>query len=988
MANIEDRIEQIGLRLFANAAKFRHGWSRRAMDTQIMQWAMRDAAVKTQLFRFVDVLPMLATHDALLAHLREYLCDANMPFPVLGETGRNGLRFCADNRWLGPLLAAVVRAQVSGMARTFIAGSNVREAAATARRLRMQRMAFTLDILGEVTVSDRDARVYQQQYMDLIDGLTIDAARWPDDPLLDQASGHSIPIVNISLKLSALCPRVEPADPAGTAAEIISSLRPILRRAKERGAFVNVDMEHYAVKDVTLHVLRQVLLDPEFRDWPHLGMVLQAYLRDTERDAAKLFEVLRDRPAPVTIRLVKGAYWDYETAIAAQRQWPVPVFTRKCETDASYERLTAMLLDQYPRVHLAVASHNIRSIAAAMARADALGLPPDAVEYQVLYGMADQLKHAVRAEAQRLRVYVPYGPLIPGMAYLVRRLLENTANDSFLRQGFTEGRAPRELLRNPAKLVTANAPVTVNEPEGFRNIPERDFAQEEPRQRMRAALQAVRGRFGQLLPLIINGKAVVTGRDILSRNPAHPDEVVGRVASAGRDEAQRAVDAAQSAAAGWRNTPARERATLLRRAADQLTTERDELAALQVFEVGKNWREADADVCETIDYLRYYAAEMERLAPPRALMPLPGETNLFRYAPKGLAVILPPWNFPMAICAGMTSAALVAGNTVILKPASESPCIAAAFVDALHRAGLPPGILNFLPGPGEEVGEFLVRHPAVHLIAFTGSREVGCRINRLAAEVEPGQRHLKKVIAEMGGKNAIIVDVDADLDEAVLGTVQSAFGYQGQKCSACSRVIVLEPVYDAFVARLLDAAGSVTIGPPDTPGNWMGPVVSARAQKGILDYIKRGKTEATLALQREVKQPEGYFVGPTIFTGVPPTAVIAREEIFGPVLAVMKARTLEEAITLALDVDYALTGGIYTRTPSHIARAARDFAVGNLYINRKITGAIVGRQPFGGFRLSGIGSKAGGPDYLLQFLDPRTITENTMRRGFAPEGES
>jgi RHH-type proline utilization regulon transcriptional repressor/proline dehydrogenase/delta 1-pyrroline-5-carboxylate dehydrogenase len=333
----------------------------------------------------------------------------------------------------------------------------------------------------------------------------------------------------------------------------------------------------------------------------------------------------------------------------------------------------------------------------------------------------------------------------------------------------------------------------------------------------------------------------------------------------------------------------------------------------------------------------------------------------------------------------MTSAALVAGNTVVLKPSERSPVTAAHLVAILREAGLPPGVLNFVPGPGAEVGDALVAHPKVHFIAFTGSRAVGSRIALRAAEVQEGQTHLKRVIAEMGGKNAIIVDADADLDEAVQGTIQSAFGFQGQKCSACSRVIVLESVYTPFLERLVEAARSLKVGPADDPGNAIGPVIDDRALRTVGDYIAMGKMEAHVVLEPDVSQMgEGYFVGPTIFADVPPTARIAQEEIFGPVLAVMRAESFEVALEIALGTDYALTGGLYTRSPARIEEAKRRFRVGNLYINRKTTGAIVGRQPFGGFKMSGIGSKAGGPDYLLQFLEPRTITENTMRHGFAP----
>jgi RHH-type proline utilization regulon transcriptional repressor/proline dehydrogenase/delta 1-pyrroline-5-carboxylate dehydrogenase len=519
----------------------------------------------------------------------------------------------------------------------------------------------------------------------------------------------------------------------------------------------------------------------------------------------------------------------------------------------------------------------------------------------------------------------------------------------------------------------------------YTNEPERDFARADQREAFGDALARVRESLGGYHPLVIGGEDVRTSDELVSVNPSRPSDVVGRVASASTAEAERAIQAAAAAFPAWSETPASERVAILQRAAGLMRERRDELAAIQVFEVGKNWREADADVTESIDYLEYYASEMLRLAEPRRLMPLPGEVNEYFYQARGVGAVIPPWNFALAIPTGMTSAALVTGNTVVLKPASQSPVIAAHLVAILNEAGLPPGVLNFLPGPGGEIGDYLVRHAKVHFIAFTGSRAIGCRINRFAAEVQEGQTHLKRVLAEMGGKNAIIVDSDADLDEAVQGVVASAFGYQGQKCSACSRVIVLEPVYAPFLDRLVEAARSLRVGPSDDPTNFMGPVIDERARDKIREYIEIGRGEARLVLETDVSHlGGGYFVGPTIFADVPPTARIAQEEIFGPVLAVMRARTLDEALEIALGTDYALTGGFYSRSPANIETVRRRFKVGNLYINRKSTGAIVGRQPFGGFKMSGIGSKAGGPDYLLQFLEPRTVTENTMRHGFAP----
>jgi RHH-type proline utilization regulon transcriptional repressor/proline dehydrogenase/delta 1-pyrroline-5-carboxylate dehydrogenase len=487
---------------------------------------------------------------------------------------------------------------------------------------------------------------------------------------------------------------------------------------------------------------------------------------------------------------------------------------------------------------------------------------------------------------------------------------------------------------------------------------------------------------------VIGGKTVPTDCTLEVRNPSHTKQILGQVGRATAAHARSAVEAATAAFAPWRDTDPRDRAECLFRAATILRRRRFELVAWEVYECGKPWREADADVAEAIDFCDYYGHEMLRLAVPQRC-DVPGEENATFYEPRGVTIVIAPWNFPLAILCGMTTAALVTGNPVIMKPAEQSSIVAAKLMAVLQEAGLPPGVVHYLPGIGEEVGPELVRHPDVAMIAFTGSMGVGLLLNRQAAETPTGQDHVKRVLAEMGGKNAIIVDGDADLDEAVLGVAHSAFGYQGQKCSACSRAIVLEAIHDKFLTRLIEATRGLKLAPAEDPGCSVGPLIDADAKRRVLQYIEKGKGEAKLMYAADLGTlaEEGHYVGPQIFADVAPTAAIAQEEIFGPVLAVIKVKNLEEALHVANGVPYALTGGLYTRSPHSINRIKREFRVGNLYINRKITGALVNRQPFGGFKLSGIGSKAGGPDYLLQFLLPRTITENTLRRGFAPEVE-
>lgn len=522
----------------------------------------------------------------------------------------------------------------------------------------------------------------------------------------------------------------------------------------------------------------------------------------------------------------------------------------------------------------------------------------------------------------------------------------------------------------------------------FQNEPNTDFSRAENRAEMKQALKDVESEFGADYPLNIDGKAQDTRTRIISRNPSAKETVVGTVASAGVDQVEQAIEAAQRALPQWRKVPADHRAEYLELIATGIRNRRFEIAALMVHECGKPWKEADAEVSEAIDFCQYYSLAMRDLV-SELRCDYPGEENTLCYRPRGVAVVIAPWNFPLAILTGMTAAALVTGNTVVMKPAEQSSIVAAKLMEIARDAGLPTGVLNFLPGNGEEIGQALVGSPDVDLIAFTGSQEVGLSINKLAAETDPRQLNVKKVIAEMGGKNAIIVDDDADLDDAVQGVIDSAFGYAGQKCSACSRVIVLKNTYDAFVERLVNSVESLVVGPAEDPGIDFGPVIAQEAYDRISDYIEVGaeECETLVAIDLSDRKDEGFYIGPHVFNILEEDSRIAQDEIFGPVLAVMKARDLDHAFKLANGTPYALTGGMYSRSPKNLQRAREEFLVGNLYLNRGITGAIVQRHPFGGFRMSGIGTKAGGPDYLLQFMLPVNITENTMRRGFAPPTE-
>jgi 1-pyrroline-5-carboxylate dehydrogenase len=509
----------------------------------------------------------------------------------------------------------------------------------------------------------------------------------------------------------------------------------------------------------------------------------------------------------------------------------------------------------------------------------------------------------------------------------------------------------------------------------FANEPVADFSKSANREAMERALREVRGQFWREYELLIAGRREKTRDKLQSLSPSQPSEVVGVHSKATAELAKEAVEAAHAYFPEWGAVPAETRAGILLRAAELFRERKFEFDAWLVYEAGKTWPEADADVSEAIDFCEYYARQMLRLSKPDPLVQLPGEKDELLYLPLGVGVIVPPWNFPLAIMVGMTTAALVAGNTVVIKPSSDTPTIAAKFAEVLLEAGFPARSFSMLVGSGAVVGDVLVEHPLTRFIAFTGSKEVGLRINELAAKPRKGQLWIKRVIAEMGGKDAIIVDREADLDSAVKGVLFSAFGFQGQKCSACSRAIVDEAIYDEFIEKLKAGVAELKVGPADEAGNYMGPVINEGAMRSILEYVEVGKKEGRLVAGGGAAAGDGYFVEPTVIADVDSKSRIFQEEIFGPVLAVAKARDFDHAIELANDSEYGLTGAVYTQNREKIRKAREQFFVGNLYINRKCTGAMVGAHPFGGFNMSGTDSKAGGPDYLLQFLQAKAIGE-------------
>ena len=992
---LEPRIQDRGRQFFADIGDeapsvFKKDW----WTGKVMDACMHNEPFKVQLFRFIDVLPYLTTAESLGRHIEQYF-SRQQNVPAALKWGIKGVGL--GGRVAMKVLGATIRKNLQMMARNFIVGATVPETVKRLGKLRERGFAFTLDLLGEATLSEREADQYAEGYMELLEGLAEAQPAWP--ALGGEAAeldwGHA-PRVNVSVKPSALYSQADPADFEGSVTGILARLTPVYRKVIELGGYLCIDMEMRRLKNITLEAFRRLRSDPEFRNYPHLGLAVQTYLRETDGDLDQLLEWAGREGLPISVRLVKGAYWDYETVIAARRSWPAPVYTVKAESDAAFERSAEKILRRHDICHLACASHNVRSVSAVLELARALAVPQDRYEFQVLYGMAEPFRKALLKTAGRVRLYCPYGRILPGMAYLMRRLLENTSNESFLRQTFVEGVEMERLLEPPQAAADRAAVETAPSPAAtagtgadlgpFRNNPFPDWALPDARAAYRRALDHVTTQLGQTYPLCIGGRDVLTDDRMDSVNPARPAEVVGRVCQAGTQEVEAAIAAASEAFPAWRDTPPRERAGYLVRAAAVARSRIFELSAWQTLEAGKQWSQACLDVGEAIDFLEYYAREMVRLGEPSYLGAKPGEVNEHFYQPKGIAAVIAPWNFPLAIGCGMCAAAIVAGNCVVYKPSGLTPVVGHTLARIFREAGLPPGVFNFTPGRGSVIGDFLVAHPGVSLIAFTGSMEVGLRIIENAGRTPDGQPSVKKVIVEMGGKNAVIIDDDADLDEAVPAVVASAFGYQGQKCSACSRAIVLDAVYDRFLERLLEAVRSVRIGPARDPANLMGPVIDEAAREKILEYIEIGRQEGAVAYASDVPD-EGFYVPLTVVTGITPEHRLAQEEVFGPVLAVMRADDFDQAIAWANSTRFALTGGVFSRSPEHLERCRREFRVGNLYFNQPCTGALVGRQPFGGFKMSGTGTKAGGADYLLHFMDPRVVTENTMRRGFVPFAE-
>ncbi len=982
-SNNHTNVIKFGMNVFKNSQNYSSKKSilnKEWWYLKVMDWSMKSTDFKTRMFRFVDVFPYLNSGDDILNHVREYFEDKNGKMPSIFQASTS-IGQLAPN-----LVAKSVDKNIKDMARLFITGETPKEAIQKLNKNRKKNWTFTVDLLGEATLSEPEAKEYKERYLDLIKKLHTESKNWEYNSLLDENHLGKIPLVNVSVKLSSLYSQIKIAAWEETKATLVECLKPIFRTAQKLGVFINIDMEHYEYKNLTLEVFKELIMLDEFKQYPHWGIVIQTYLRDSYEDCLMLIDFSKKRATPFTIRLVKGAYWDFEIIHAKQNHWPLPVYTNKENSDYNFEKCAKKLLLNYKYIFTALGSHNIRSLSETLTFAKKNNIPEKSFEIQMLYGMADNFKSSFAKMYYRVREYATIGDLVPGMAYLVRRLLENSSNQSFLQNKIKKDIDHNKILATPQ--FHADESLFFKEKKNsFTNAPLLDFTQSKNRDKFYKALEKWKLEFNQgplKVNAFING-TIGSGTSTIHRiNPNNHKQTLYTIFEATNTETDEALTAAFNYQKTWSNTLVSSRSTLINKVADLLEENRFKLASLQSIEVGKPWNQADADITEAIDFCRYYANDMKKLNLPFRVGSTPGEENLYHYKARGVVSVIAPWNFPLAILCGMTVSALVTGNTVLIKPAEQSSLTALKLYEIIINSGIPKEACHFLPGLGERVGARIVESPKVSVISFTGSKAVGLQIINKASQTLDEQHHVKKCVVEMGGKNALIIDSDADLDQAIQAVLDSAFAFSGQKCSALSRVVVLEGIYEKFTLRLKNAVQSLYTGDSTNPKFYLGPVVDQRSYNKILSFIKTNKEKYEFIKAQDCSNT-GCFIEPHVFFDVAPDSELAQEEIFGPVLAVIKAHNFNRAIKIVNSTKYALTSGVFSRLPSHIKQACKEIECGNLYINRSITGAIVNRHPFGGYKLSGLGSKTGGPDYLKNFLEPRVITENLVRQGFSPD---
>jgi RHH-type proline utilization regulon transcriptional repressor/proline dehydrogenase/delta 1-pyrroline-5-carboxylate dehydrogenase len=959
-AAVEARTQQLGRELLVAAASYRPGAAERVEDW-LLTHAVADTRFRSRLLRYMDVLAAL-DHDAggheAKRLAREYFGDS---FPDLPFALRWLLRVARDPLLPAPVVGGTARRSAELFARRFITLPAPDAVRATTDRLLALGRTPSFDLLGEAVLGAAEAQSYLERYLALL--AQLGALRTTEAAAGVRTAGGNLRL-QVSLKLSSLTPHFSPVDPAGTARRVRPALEAIVEAAERAGVGVTVDMEQFAYRELTWSLFTQTFARGErFGSWPDAGIVLQAYLRDAEAHAREYVAFARDRGAPFQVRLVKGAYWDYETIVADANRWPVPVWTEKAATDASFERALTVLLGAHPALRVAVGSHNARAHAHAEAIAAALGLPPRSVEHQTLYRTAEGTSRALAALGWDARDYVPVGELLPGMAYLVRRVLENSSQAGFLLQS-RAGATADDLLRAPRTLLPPRPAARGEGGRGgegaFERTPEPRWHDRAFRADFEAALAATRARWGERFEL---PPELAPGAELVAiHSPSHPDgPPVGHAAFATAEAARQLAAGLRASAANWAATPVAERTNALRRAAALLYERGHEFAAWIVHEGGRDRADAWGEVVEAADALRYYATQAEQLFAAH------GDA----IAPRGVVAVIPPWNFSLAIPCAMTAAALACGNAAILKPAAQTPLVAHRLVALLHEAGVPRDALACLPGHGTDAGQALAESPDVAMVAFTGSLAVGRRLHEVVATVSPTDVPLKALVAELGGKDPVLVFADADLDEAVEAIVRSAFGHANQKCSAASRVLVAAPLFERLRDRLLDAAAALEVGPADDAATRVNPIIDRAAWARLQHTAAAARAECTVLLDRFASRPGTLEAGPLIVqldAERALTAATATQELFGPILVLIPFDDEAQAYAVANGAGYALTAGVFSRSPLTVERAARALDAGNIYVNRPITGARIGIEPFGGHHYSGTGPKAGGPGYLWAFV--------------------
>ena len=976
---------------------------RQARDEQLLRWALSDDAVCVQMLRFVAVLPTLSHHRDVARHLDELYEEVRRHHPNATPLGpaveKNG-------GLLGRAVAYSARRNVTRMAERFLGGESDDEVATTLEQLRRQGLAATLvppAVFGSVTTA-RDADAVVDASLGLMASLGDAADRWADDGLLDRTSTRPLPRLHLTLRVSSLAPSRRTAPLSVDVDAAAGRLRTLLAAAGEADASLQLAPERARDRQFALDVLEAACrgLDAD-APHPQIGVSLLASHVDAAEHLARLTELSERLPAVVGVRLHEGPFNRSEAVDAGQQSRPCPVSLCQAETDLRYEQLATMLLGQ-SRLTPTFATHHLRQLGVVLAIAEANGVDTLDYEFELQRGVADELAGVLATQGHRVRIAVPIGPAVPGMAALAERMLCNPPSrlpvlEAWSHQSTGLAAAPdedalevtleetlKELTMSPATLLEALPPVRTRpmqaQPDAFENEPLVDWSQPTSVEAMQEATDYVESELGGDYPLVIDGKAMDGRSTLVSRNPSSRKQVIGKAAAASPDQASEAVESAARAFETWSRRTADERAEYLEVIAAEIRNRRFELAAWLAFEAGKPWATADAEVAEAIDLCRLYAREARRMDAVDAV-DLAGEENETEFHPRGVCVALSPWQQPLAVLTGMTAAALATGNTVVMKPSEQTPIVAAKLLQIMRDAGLPSGVANYVPG-GDEVGANLVGHRLTALVAVQGSADTVQAVYAHAAASPTEGGTLRKVVAEVDGRSVLFIDDDADLDAAIVATLESALDFAGQSPSACRRVVVLGANRDAVVERLAEAAESMTPAAATDQSTQLGPVLTEAIYDRFAKAVKEADEEIAFAMRPKSTKKDGYFLPPHIAVDVPADHFLARDPMPGPLIVVQAARTFDDAIAAMNAYGPSSVAGAFSRSPERLARIRREVRAGTIVLNQPTSGLLVARQPFGGFALGGLGTRAGGSDYLRQFVVPVVVSENVARRGYLP----